>query len=705
MLFERFKKLSAKKMVAVLLTLVMISGMMGAGVYALSSNTAKTPEEETAASSSSQNQETAAGTSEAGTAGKTETVYVMTGADGKVSNVIVSDWLSNPTAENQITDYTELTDVTNVKGDETYTVDAKGNYVWNAGGNDIYYQGKTDKELPVAVDIEYKLDGKKISPKDLAGKSGNVTMRLNYTNKEKKTVTINGKKETIYVPFIMVSGIILDNDIFSNVEVTNGKFINDGDRSIVMGMAMPGMQESLGIDQKDLELPDYVEITADVKDFSLSTVMTVATNDVFSSLDGNSINEKELKDTAKKLTDAMDQLLDGVSALYSGTSELRSKSGDLVDGVDALTAGAWDLRNGAGTLYAGTKDLEEGANELSDGLGTLSSKSGELNDGAKQVFTSLLAAADSQLAAAGLTLPSLTVDNYDEVLSGAIASLDETAVYNMAYNTALSKVTAAVDASEADIRTGVESAVRKAVLEAVLKQVGQEMTAEDYEKAVAAGLIPEETQTAIEQAVSAQMASSKIQAKIEQNVAAQKSAIIDQRMASDEVVSQINAAVEQAKTGANSIAALKNQLDSYAEFYSGVLAYTGGVDKAYDGVNGGDKSLVSGTKALKDGASALYNGTDTLYSGLGSLQSGSGALVDGVAALDDGAKALSDGLKEFQSEGIQKILDFFDDNIDVLAERLQAIVEVSQEYQNFAGISADMDGSVKFIFRTEAIGE
>ena len=29
MLFERFKKLSAEKMVAVLLTLVMISGMMG----------------------------------------------------------------------------------------------------------------------------------------------------------------------------------------------------------------------------------------------------------------------------------------------------------------------------------------------------------------------------------------------------------------------------------------------------------------------------------------------------------------------------------------------------------------------------------------------------------------------------------------------------------------------------------------------------
>ncbi len=255
----------------------------------------------------------------------------------------------------------------------------------------------------------------------------------------------------------------------------------------------------------------------------------------------------------------------------------------------------------------------------------------------------------------------------------------------MAYHTALSKVTAAVAASEATIRVGVEDAVRKSELEAVLKPVGQQMTAEDYEKAVAAGLIPEETQTAIEQAVSAQMASSKIQAKIEQNVAAQKSAIIDQKMASDEVVSQINAAVEQAKTGANSIAALKNQLDSYAEFYSGVLAYTGGVDKAYDGVNGGDKSLVSGTKALKDGASALYNGTDTLYSGLGSLQSGSGALVDGVAALDDGAKALSDGLKEFQSEGIQKILDFFDDNIDVLAERLQAIVEVSQEYQNFAG--------------------
>lgn len=708
MLFERFKKLSARKLVAILLTVTLISGMMGAGVYALASASAKTAEGEASAPASSQEENksvTEGTTSSQGEGGKEETVYVLSGADGSVNSVIVSDWLKNPSGASTITDYTELKEVTNVKGDETYTLDADGNYVWSAEGKDIYYQGTTQKSLPVSVSVRYTLNGKSVSAEDLAGKSGTVTMRFDYKNNQKKTVTIDGKKETIFVPFVMVTGMVLDNDTFSNVKVTNGKIVNDGDRSVVMGLAMPGMQESLGISKKDVELPAYVEVTAEVQNFSLETVLTVATNDVFSSLDGDAVDEKSLKETAQELTNAMDQLLDGASALYDGTGKLLDKSGQLVDGVDALTAGAYELRSGADSLYEGTEALSEGTAALNQGLEELSEKSDVLNNGAAEVFSSLLSAADSQLAAAGLSLPKLTAENYSEVLNGAIASLDEDSVYQMAYQTALSQVTAGVSANEATIRVGVEDAVRKSVLEGVLKAAGQPMTAEEYAQAVAEGVISAEIQAQIEAGVSAQMQSDQVQAQIETAVSEQEETLINQQMKSDAVVSQINAAVEQAKNGADSLSILKAQLDGYHTFYDGLLQYTAGVDEAYRGVSSGEESLVNGAKTLQAGAKSLLDGSDTLYSGLGILQSGSNALVEGVAALDEGAMQLSDGLEAFQTEGIQKIIDLFEGDVGLLVERMKAIISVSQEYQNFAGISKEMNGSVKFIYRTESIGK
>ena len=64
---------------------------------------------------------------------------------------------------------------------------------------------------------------------------------------------------------------------------------------------------------------------------------------------------------------------------------------------------------------------------------------------------------------------------------------------------------------------------------------------------------------------------------------------------------------------------------------------------------------------------------------------------------------LSDGLKTFNEEGIQKIADLVNDDVDGLVERIKATVNVSKNYRNFAGISDDMDGEVKFIYRTEEI--
>ena len=115
-------------------------------------------------------------------ADKVETVYVMADNQGSVNEVIVSDWLKNADASATIADTSSLSDIVNVKGNETYTKNDDGTITWNANGSDIYYQGTTDSELPVSVKISYQLNGEDISPEDLAGKSGNVTIRFDYTN-------------------------------------------------------------------------------------------------------------------------------------------------------------------------------------------------------------------------------------------------------------------------------------------------------------------------------------------------------------------------------------------------------------------------------------------------------------------------------------------------------------------------------------------
>ena len=679
---------------------------------------------------------------------KDETVYVLAGADGSVQKIIVSDWIKNALNENSIADKSGLSDIENVKGNETYTLDGSNMTVWDAEGNDIYYQGSLEKELPVAMTVSYKLDGKSISADELAGKSGKVTIRFDYENRQYETVNIDGKNEKIYVPFGMLTGMLLDSDTFRNVEVSNGKLLNDGDRTAVIGIAFPGLQENLGIDKDKVEIPDYVEITADVTDFELGMTVTIATNEIFNELDAAKIDSADgLTSSLNELTDGMQQLMDGSSALYDGLCTLLDKSGELVDGIEKLANGAKTLKDGADSLDEGAAQLQKGAADLSSGLNTLASNNASLNGGAKQVFDTLLSTATAQINAAGISVPALTVDNYADVLNNIIASLDGTAVYNQALaqvsaavegNRSLieQKVTAAVReqvaaqveaAAKEQVTAGVTAAVREQIKAQVIGASG--MTQADYEAAVAAGMIPEEQQSAVAAAIEEQMATDQVQTLIEANTAAQmendkiKAAIaantdaqmqseavkqtiaenvetqmnqvISENMASDTVQSQISAASE----GAKSIISLKESLDSYNSFYLGLLTYTDGVASAANGA----ATLSSGTSDLKGGTAQLKEGASSLYDGILQLKNGTPTLVDGVTQLKDGAMQLSIGLKQFNEEGIQKIIDLVDGDLEGVLARVRATIDVSKDYQNFSGISANMDGQVKFIYRTDEI--
>ena len=256
---------------------------------------------------------------------KDETVYVLANPDGSARRVIVSDYLSNPDGADTIADVSNLEKIQNVKGDEAF---ADG--VWQAKGNEIYYQGDSSEALPVELKISATLDGTEIAPADLAGRSGHVTLRFDYA----VSASYTKDAETVAVPFAVITGALLDNEVFANVSIKNGQAVNDGDRTVAVGLCVPGLTAGLKLENDKVELPEYLEISADVKNFSLPVTVTLATNEAFAALDADKLQDADaLKEAADKLTDAMTQLLDGSNQLYNGLNDLKDGTTNLNNGI------------------------------------------------------------------------------------------------------------------------------------------------------------------------------------------------------------------------------------------------------------------------------------------------------------------------------------------------------------------------------------
>ena len=632
---------------------------------------------------------------------KDETVYVIANADGSVKKIIVSDWIKNSLNENNLKDKSELKDIKNVKGDESYVMDSDNMRVWNADGADIYYQGTISKELPVDLKVSYKLDGKAVSADEIAGKSGKATIRFDYVNKQYSEVTIDGKTEKIYVPFVMLTGLMLDNDVFTNVEVSNGKLINDGDRTVVAGFALPGLKENLALDSSKIEIPDNVEVTADVKNFSLTTTLTLATNSLFNEFDTSKFNTADdLQAQLNELTSGMSKLIDGSSELYGGLTTLLSKSKELAAGVDKLASGTNELASGTAALNAG--------------LNTLVSKNGDLTAGAAKVFDSLLATVTTQFKDNGITV-SLTKENYKSELNSLLSNPTDA---QKAELIAVANSTVEAKLKENNVPEAYYKAVKVMLaeklaagktLEAAMAEIAPVLTnAAEVNKALAdTTLIPDvalieglkqmgvpETQVDKIARISLYLTSKNNQPLT--SVTSNVTTAIAMATDAQTVLAAMNDSAADAKINALclklALATLKpsvetavTSLDSYNEFYQGILAYTAGVKSASDG----SAKVNAGAAELKNGAEQLKAGTEQL--------------VPGVEQLADGSKQLADGIKELNEKGISKITGLAGKDLQNLVDRVKATVEVSKSYKSFAGISDEADGSVKFIYKTDEV--
>lgn len=340
---------------------------------------------------------------------KEETVYVLSDANGNVTKTIVSDWLKNKDGSDKIEDKSDLKNIENVKSDASFTVGANNTIVWDAKGEDIYYQGETDKKLPVDVKITYLLDGKEMSANEIAGKSGKVTIRFDYINNEVKEVVAGGVSQKMYVPFTMISGMILDGDKFSNVEINSGKVISDGDKFIVIGLAFPGMEENLNLSSilnkeagAELSFPNKLEITADVEDFSLALTLTMGSADLISQINvGNMESLEDLKEVVNSLISATYELKSGTEQLNTGLFELKTSFEAYADGVMTLTSGVAKIYDGVGQLNDKVSAIPDGLLSVLNGIDSINENlSGEngavagaekLADGVEELGTQLTA--------------------------------------------------------------------------------------------------------------------------------------------------------------------------------------------------------------------------------------------------------------------------------------------------------------------------
>lgn len=629
---------------------------------------------------------------------KDETVYVIANADGSVKKIIVSDWIKNSLNEKNLKDKSELKDIKNVKGDESYVMDSDNMRVWNADGADIYYQGTISKELPVDLKVSYKLDGKAVSADEIAGKSGKATIRFDYVNKQYSEVTIDGKTEKIYVPFVMLTGLMLDNDVFTNVEVSNGKLINDGDRTVVAGFALPGLKENLALDSSKIEIPDYVEVTADVKNFSLTTTLTLATNSLFNEFDTSKLNTADdLQAQLNELTSGMSKLIDGSSELYGGLTTLLSKSKELAAGVDKLASGTNELASGTAALNAG--------------LNTLVSKNGDLTAGAAKVFDTLLATVTTQFSDNGITV-SLTKENYKSELNSLLSNPTDA---QKAELIAVANSTIEAKLKENNVPERYYKAVKVMLaeklaagktLEAAMAEIAPVLTnAAEVEKALDDTLNPANEalingliQMGVPESQADMIAKISLYLSSQNGRPAVSNVTTAIAMATDAqtVSAAMNDSSADAKINAlclklaletlkPSVETAVTSLDSYNEFYQGILAYTAGVKSASDG----SAKVNAGAAELKNGAEQLKAGTEQL--------------VPGVEQLADGSKQLADGIKELNEKGISKITGLAGKDLQNLVDRVKATVEVSKSYKSFAGISDEADGSVKFIYKTDEV--
>lgn len=574
---------------------------------------------------------------------KDETVYVTTDGAGAVSNVEVVNWLKNLDGVKSLKDVTLLENIINVKGNEEYNV-ANGEVTFETNGKDIYYQGTFDASaLPITMEITYKLDGKEITADELVGKSGKLEMSVKFNSVKKVTINVDGEDKEVYVPFIAVTGAMLDTGVFSNVTIDHGKVVSNGQYQVAVGIGLAGVEENFNTKDIDMDVNEYT-ITADVTNYTSQYMMTFVTNSMLDDIDVSEANTlDDIFMNVTKLSNAANELLAGTDELATSVSKIVEASSGLVPAVQELNAASGKLTDASleiatksSALSTGLTKINGGVNEINTNMEKLVTGVNDLKTGTNTLYNGLklmqtkLTAVQTELTNARTTYNQSVTANKDliDTVNAAVASGTYT----------LAQVAASKGMTETALLTSIEQYYQAVGAVAALDTVIAKFTAKDPT-----------TNLTLTQSVSALV------------------------------------------TGGNTV----NQ--SMATLYT----------KANQLYTEGTKVLLESTTTAANGASALaagcaeYNGKmNEFNTGVSKLNDKVPTLVDTLALLEAGTNKLDEGMNQFVNEGINKIASLIDDGEEEEVKTLKAVIMAGSQYTSISGTADKQSSEVKFVIKT-----
>lgn len=733
---EKLKSKYIVRVVAGVLTIALVGTGIGAtAVFAEKDSTAVTAEADSTTGSSKDADDIADKLMDSvslkdNDADKDESVYLISDANGNVNKTIVVDHLKNKDKKDTLEDASNLSDIENVKGKEKFT-QSGDKLTWQAGGKDIYYQGTATEEPPVTQKVTYYLDGKEISPEDLAGKSGKVKIRFDYTNTTSYTETVNGEKQTVSVPFAAITGLVL-GDGFENIEVTNGKAEVSDSSSVVLGYALPGLKDSLGIKDGDLDgdvnIPEYMEMTADVENFSMPAAMTFVVNaSDYVSTDGIDTSDlddmiNDLKDASTQLQDGSKTLAEGTDTLSDGLSTLQSKLGTFASGVGTLQSGLKAYTDGVSTLSGGlntlgnsTGALVSGADKLNSGAGQLASGSATLKDGLKSYTdgASTLAAGVGNLDAGMDTLKSGTdtlSQSAPSLVSGVNSLSDGINTLDKALMTPMSDeevakykkaAKAGVDAKLADDTNATSyNNTKKYAAEKYYNEMTSDSSVEKTVESLKANktlynmiysTVEAQVKQQIENAIQEYVSNGVSREEAIKAICGQDYDKYVEELSTNNTDSQLKAMAKQVLEGV--AGSSKDAVGTSVADAAKTGAETGAQEAVITGINSTKKnisdqinakqesgeSLVSGATKLNEGAKVLAEKLPELTKGVANLKDGTARLSAGAAKLtanndilNAGAASLNDGASQL-SAGTQSLMN----SVPTLTSGIKQLVDGS----------------------------
>ncbi|CDM68919.1 hypothetical protein CM240_1761 [Clostridium bornimense] len=587
---------------------------------------------------------------------KEEVVYVNLDSNGD----LIGTYVVNIFNDSDIVDYGNYSEVRNMNTNDEIKYDSGVVNIKNSKDK-LYYEGVIENaEIPWDIDITYKMDGKEYSAKDIAGRSGKLTMEIKISENKKAT-------EGFFDNYALQATVQLDGKKCKNIKSDDATVANVGELKQLTYTIMPG-------NEKD------INITADVKDFEVGNI---AINGVKLNLGINkdSIDTSNLTSEIEKLQSAVKEVDNGANNLNNGAGKLESGAIKLDDGIETINEALKTLNGKSSSLNEGSSEVKSAlqtietslskVNTSSEELTKLSAASGQIKDGISKLVTGLETVDNSitdyynGLSAAGLKDTNEFVNNHNNAIAALAITNTQRSLYE-AY------IASGINGVQSQVATLAASGDKEAIELLNKYTAGDTNAIVDY--ITNAGKI-----ISIETLLKAD---------------------ISYIQGSNKLISGIDAALDKESgelmKGAN---ALKANYEIFDKSIQNLVASLSDLMVNMNQLKNGISLLNENYSALDSGTKEYTNAVNTITLGYQSICAGANELVKGTSELYSGTKTMVSGTGEFVEEtnGLQSNVD---NEIDSM---LKNFTGSDSEIKSFVCDKNTNVNSVQFVIQAEGV--